>query len=314
MKALPLLLSICVVAAVLGQPAEERRRYEDGMRHLQLAAGSAEQNHDAEALHHLEQAEKLLPPSAQLYEMLGEAYLKTGDSRSVQFLRKAVELNPTDSGWENLSHALAANRQFEEAVRLFSQQVASQPQNSFFHLLLGEAYWNTAGYRRALAHFQQAAILNPNSARAHFGVGYSQQLLGNLPAATKSLQATLQIEPGHLLANLAMGHVLLAAGRSEEAVQFLRNYADKTPQNVDVRLTLAQIHIDRGQLSDALAELLHAQQLNPEEKRVHYLLGRLYTASGRLDLAAGQFARFSSLEAEEMQQKRLVRNVPYLKK
>src|SRR5205823_6344311 len=132
--------------------------------------------------------------------------------------------------------------------------------------------------------------------------------------ATKSLEAALHIEPGHPLANLAMGHVLLATGRSEEAVQYLRKYAEKNPQNADVRLTLAQIHIDHGQLADASTELVRAQELNPKEKRVHYLLGRMYTASGKLDLAAAEFAKFTSLEGEEIEQKRLVRNAPYLKK
>jgi tetratricopeptide (TPR) repeat protein len=288
--------------------------YAEGMRHLEQAARYSEQNSDQQAIRELEHAYRLLPPSAQLCDLVGQAYLKTNDSRSVELLRQAAELDSSDERWEKLYEALAANHRYADAVRLFAARARVQPQNARMHLLLGESYWNTAAYREGLQQFQLAAALDPDSARAHFRTGYARQLLGDLQGAKQSLARALQLDPELPLANLAMGHLLAAEGSWQEALPFLQEYARARPDDVDVRLTLGRICLDHQKLAEARSALEEAARLRTDDKRVHYLLGRLYSASGRQDLAAGEFERFSKLEAAEMERKRLIGNTPYYNK
>jgi tetratricopeptide (TPR) repeat protein len=71
----------------------------------------------------LEIVRNLLPNSSECYSLLGSVYLKAGDPKAVDALRKATELDPTAETWENLRQALAANGRAEEAVALFGEKV-----------------------------------------------------------------------------------------------------------------------------------------------------------------------------------------------
>ncbi|MCI0418576.1 MAG: tetratricopeptide repeat protein, partial [Acidobacteria bacterium] len=284
-----------------------------GLLHLKLAGSYSEKNLQREAVRELEMAKELLPASSELYHLLGAAYLQLRDPRAVEVLRKALELNPTEQAWESLGQAFADNRQYDEAIGLFSERVKAQPDNSLFRILLGEAFWNRSEYQSALEQFERAVTLSPRSGRAHFSVGYTHQLLGNLTGARASLEMALRLDPEIPLANLAMGNLLAGEGKREEAIPFLEKYAQKKPKDSGVHLKLGQIYLDNRKLDLALAALKTAERLAPNDRKVHYLLGRLYTASNRPALARKEFSIFDKLEAEELERKRLKKDTPYVK-
>ncbi len=275
------LVSLWLPVASSQDDAASRTRYAEGLRHLEAASRLSGENRELDALRELEQAEKLLPPSAQLYQTIGGAYVKLADTRAATYLEKAVQ---------------------------------SQPRDPLLHILLGEAYWGKSEFRKSLEQFRTAAALQPDSARAQFGIGYTHQLLGDYGSAKPALETALRLDPDLPLGNLAYGHLLAAEGKWEEATAFLTRFARKRPNDADVRLALAQIYMDHNRLDQAQAELESAASAAPEEKRVHYLLGRVYTAAGNKELADKEFAIFSRLEQAEQEKARRVKNVPYYSK
>jgi len=275
-----------------------------GFLHLKRARTYTQSDQLSAALRDLELAQDLLPPSFELYDLLGGAYLKAKDLRAVEASRKAVELNPTEQAWERLSQALLANGKVDEAVEVFSQKVKEQPQNLLFHVLLGSAFWDRSEYLNALDQYQQAATLSPSSARAQYLVGFMHQMLGNLSAAKSSLELALRLDPEFVPANLTMGELLAGEGKWHEALPFLEKVAQNKNNDLGVRLKLGQLYLDHGKLEQARVELQAAERLALDDKKVHYLLGRLYTALNQPDLAKREFSIFSQLEALELEKKR----------
>src|SRR4029434_2752932 len=99
--------------------------------------------------------------------------------------------------------------------------------NPLLQILLGEACWRQSEFGRALNHFRTAVALNPNSARANFGLGYTLQLLGQSGPAKDALAVALRLDPDLPLANLAFGHLLSEEGEWEQAVAFLKKFAQR---------------------------------------------------------------------------------------
>ena len=285
--------------------------HEKGMAHLKQAAMHSQNQRDHEALVELEKAYELLPPSYGLAKLLGESYLKTENTRAVEVLSRAAELNPIPEAWENLAKAFAANRQFDKAIDTFVERTNADPKNTLFRLLLGEAHWNRSRFQDALQEFQLAAKLSPDSARAHFWTGYAQQLLGDPAAAKHSLEAALKLDPEHALANLSMGHLLADEGKGQDAIRFLERFSEQKPDDFEVRLKLAQVYLGLQRFDSALAQLKTAERLAPEDKRVFYQLARLYKATGQAESAKRALSTFSKLETAELQEKRL-QKVPYM--
>jgi tetratricopeptide (TPR) repeat protein len=270
-----------------------------GLLHLQLAELESVSKQLTQSIHHLEQAQGLLVPSAEFLDLLGAAYLKAEDPRAVKTLLQAAELNPTEERWEKLAKTLAAYRRFEEAVDLFEVRIKEQPRSELFHRLLGAAYWDKADYFKALEHYQQARALNSKSAKAYYLIGSAYLEMGNASEGQVFLEEALQLDADLAPANLALATALMSRGRNQEALKFLEKAAQQKGEDRDTQLKLGQLYLDLKQYDAALNALTEAVRLAPNSKSAHYLLGRLYVETKQAELAEREFATFKSLEGAE---------------
>lgn len=74
----------------------------------------------------------------------------------------------------------------------------------------------------ALAHFQMAAEINPNSARNWLGVAQSQLILGDSKASLKAINRALEVDPTTPSVSWEAGNLLVTLGETKRAMQQFR--------------------------------------------------------------------------------------------
>jgi tetratricopeptide (TPR) repeat protein len=284
-------------------PFQARARTNAGLIHLKLGKRYSDANKLPEAIKELEAAQQLLPPTSEIYSLLGNAYNQSKDPRAFEFLLKAGELSDSESS-NMRSQTAGQNGRDDSSLQALTRKAHSQPQSAVTQIQLAGALWNKFEYRNALSHYEEVARLAPESARAQYLVGYINQMLGNSAAAKESVQRALDLDPHFAPGQFTMGELLAAEGNWPEASRFLTLVAQNPANDVSVRLSLGQMFLDHGNLDLAQTQLESAERIEPENKKVHYLLGRFYTASGQPALAAKQYDLFSRLEDAELEKVR----------
>ncbi|MEL7050596.1 MAG: tetratricopeptide repeat protein, partial [Cyanobacteria bacterium J06588_5] len=73
----------------------------------------------------------------------------------------------------------------------------------------------------AIAAFEQAASLNPNSAPAHYNLGLALRQNNQLQAAATAFWEATQADPGFVLAYVNLGAALLEGGSLNQADDYL---------------------------------------------------------------------------------------------
>lgn len=180
-------------------------------------------------------------PRPRLQNNLGNALARQGKSGAAQVAyRKALELDPEYLfAMNNLVLALYRGGERDLARQTLSKAQMSWPRVSFFYSTKGYLDYLEGNHPAALAAFQEAIRLNPNSAAA----------LNNTGALLLE-QATPEVDP----------------------LPYLMRAIEKNPENVLFRDTLGWYYFKKGMFAEATIEIGKAFLYDPKnlEVRVHF--------------------------------------------
>ena len=126
----------------------------------------------------------------------------------------------------------------------------------------------------AIAHLEQAVLLNPGSVRAHSDLGNAlSRVPDRLEEAIGEYRAALRIDPDSPIPHNNLGNTLAQTGRREEAIAEYRTALRLKPDYAEARANLAA----------ALAAA-------PDSAERHYNLGVTLSQEGRNAEAVAEFA------------------------
>jgi Flp pilus assembly protein TadD/glutathione synthase/RimK-type ligase-like ATP-grasp enzyme len=128
---------------------------------------------------------------------LGNVQMQSGSPEgAIALYLQALKTNATH--WPtrtNLVQALMATGQLVVAKALLSELAEERPQDAYVHHHLGKVSFALNEVEVALAHFDQAVVLNPRDADSLYWIGGIQQRLGDVSAAQAAYTAAAQIQP-----------------------------------------------------------------------------------------------------------------------
>jgi len=221
----------------------------------------------------------------------------SGLRRSVEFFRKAIELDPRYA----LAHAGLAEtcrrlpfvaegppaESFEAARAAALRALELEPSLAEGHSGLGWVkWWYDWDWPGAEQAFRRAIELNPNVSEAHLGLGHFLSSQGRDDEGFPHLQQARELDPLSLIANTIEAGYLLARGRRAEGKERLRRVLEIDPGFWIAHLTLAGFHLadqDQGRAIEALRRA--ADTCEGESTQPLALLGLLLGKSGRRDEA-----------------------------
>jgi tetratricopeptide (TPR) repeat protein len=147
-------------------------------------------------------------------------------------------------------------------------------------------------YRSALAIWSDTATKFPESARAHYNLGFVLMGLGRSQEAIPEYEAALRIDPNYAQAHNNLGEALATiAGRLSDAISHYEAALQIAPDDAKAHSNLGNALLNiPGRLPDAIAEYETALRLQPDDAGMHRNLGHaLLNSPGRLPDAMAEF-------------------------
>lgn len=139
--------------------------------------------------------EKLLeknPRNAMLLGRLGASYRTDDPARSMEFYRRASEIQPDAAEYAiGYAAALVQTRRFADAVRILRLVVQHNPQNYPARANLATALYESKRYNEAIPEYQWIVAAKPEIGVAHYFIATSHDYLGEYPEALASYEKFL---------------------------------------------------------------------------------------------------------------------------
>ena len=139
---------------------------------------------------------------------------------AIEFISKAIKLNPTDAPAHfNLANACMELGQIENAIASYNKAIALKPNYAEAYANRGVSLHAIGKIKEAIQSFNKAIHLSPNYVDAHLNKGNSLKSLGLLDEAEESFRQVLKITPNHDQALTALSKILLKKGRHKEGLR-----------------------------------------------------------------------------------------------
>ncbi|HET7113337.1 MAG TPA: tetratricopeptide repeat protein [Pyrinomonadaceae bacterium] len=139
--------------------------------------------------------EKLLeknPRNAMLLGRLGASYRTDDPARSLDFYRRASELQPEAAEYAiGYAAALVQARRFADAAQILRQVLRLNPQNYAARANLATALYESKRYSEAIPEYEWIVAAKPEVAVAHYFIATSHDYLGEYPEALASYEKFL---------------------------------------------------------------------------------------------------------------------------
>jgi tetratricopeptide (TPR) repeat protein len=132
----------------------------------------------------------------------------------------------------------------EEAIQYERAVQCGMDQDELLFFNLGMAYGDLNYMDKALASFERAVMLNPNSAENYFGLGLTAQACGQHQRAQKALIKAVNVDPDHWEARILLARIYLDNGQLRIARHHLEILRNAIPFHEEV-VELWQTYEDR---------------------------------------------------------------------
>lgn len=162
----------------------------------------------------------------------------------------------------------------------------------------GGAYFETGQPRESLAHLRKATELQSDSGQAHYALGRSLMVTGDMQGAANHFEITANRLPRWPLAHFLLGSAFAGLRQPDKAVSSLRTAAQLDQGHYGAHLMLGRILAVEGQPREGLPYLERATMLRPDSREAFRFLGDCYQQLGRADDAARARAKAASLPAK----------------
>jgi tetratricopeptide (TPR) repeat protein len=195
---------------------------DDEAHWLNLTRELMELNRYPEAITAVQSGLAANPKSYALHLRLGAAYLAAGRYREAESVfRDLVSAgDPLPTGYVGLAQVLLRTGRAEEAVTALGDAEKTLGPTFLISYFRGLALDRAGKPSEALAAFQQAIHLNPNSSEAHLQLGKTEFALSHVDEAIAKFQEALRLDPGNTQAKRLLSQAYRRAGDAKNAAKF----------------------------------------------------------------------------------------------
>ncbi|MBV8674484.1 MAG: tetratricopeptide repeat protein, partial [Acidobacteriaceae bacterium] len=275
---------------------------------LARAAELALRNGDhALALDYAQRATQAAPNDPQLWFLLGyTARLDAKYQLSVDAYNRGLRLNPgAIEGLSGLAQTYSVMGRTNDAQRILTEVLASNPRRKEDALLLGDLYMKSGDYSSAITWLNRAEQIQPG-ARSELLLALSYQHMKQLDQASHYLELAKKRDPSNpdvqrslagyyretgnygeaiaalksmrnpkpdVLAELAYTYQL--DGKEDEAAKLYTEAASALPRDLGLQLSAAQSEVGVGAMERANEFLQRVSVLEPNDYRLHAIRGEI---------------------------------------
>jgi serine/threonine-protein kinase len=279
-----------------------------------------------EAIHAYREAIRLQPRTAHFHHALGSALDEMGAwDEAAAACAKAIHLNKDYAPAYTTLGVIQCDRKrdFDSAIRSFTEAVRLRPGDAVNHYNLGTALRRKGLLDQAITAYQEAIRLNKESAQAYYNLGLAlagkgqvDQALAayqkaidlqlndadahdqaarlffqkkDLGRAAEALRQVVRLKPGDPKSFSNLGLVLIQQGKLVQAAGAYERAADLKPDWAEAHMDFGVALARLGKGPEAIAAFRKATKLKPGLALAHFNLGVTLRDLGKLDEAVIAF-------------------------
>ena len=158
------------------------------------------------------------------------------------------------AGWESAQEGaeLIAEGKSEEAVRVLSALIQSEPRNEYGYFFLGAAHYELQHYEQALAAYVRALALAPGYLGAMVGAGHALRMLGRHEQAIRMGREVLARDKNDGDALFLLGATHFARDDGAAAIGYLERFLDTRPEAEVATEARGMLQVLRGEIAPAM--------------------------------------------------------------
>jgi len=275
----------------------------------------------AAAMDFAQRAAQSAPGDDKLWFLLGYTQRLAGKAQaSVESYDRGLRINPSSlEGQSGLAQTFARMGRHDEAVKLLTHVVESDPRRITDLLVLGEMLLQSGQFDEALQRLQRAEQMHadsrselliaityerlnqdkqaeryldmakhrsPNNPEVVRALAGFYREMGNYSGAITALKALPNKTP-EVKAELAYTYQL--AGKRDEAAKLYVEAAKAAPRDVNLQLSAAQSEMMAGDVDTAVTYLDRTEKLNANHYRLHAIRGEVAKLEERNDDAVKEY-------------------------
>ena len=239
------------------------------------------------------------PGRAELYNLLSEAFVKTGKvEKAYAALRSAIALEPdVEDNYGDLAGICIDQANYELGLEAVNEGLRRVPDSYRLHLQRGEILAQQGLFDEAERDLKTASRLSPAASAPYVALAFAWIQRGEADKAVDVLRGRVKAKPDDFVLWYMLG---LSLNRSDaetddEAKEAFAASVRLNPRFSRARSELAKILLRSGDTARAIEHLETAVKLDPEDATAAYQLGQAYRRTGDVTRAQEMLARVVKL-------------------
>jgi len=180
-------------------------------------------------------------------------------------------------------------KQYDEAVALFSAYIERKPSNAWGHYMLGLSAWKAGDNRTAESAYEIALSLDPRHEKSLLGLSRVLIEEGRADEALQEIEFAAEIDPSSAQVFRLMGRAYHELGRTDDAVAAYLDAIALDDTDVWALNNVGYLYIQTSQHSEAIGPLARAVELAPDVAMFQNNLGIALERIGYAGSAAEAF-------------------------
>jgi tetratricopeptide (TPR) repeat protein len=187
----------------------------------------------------------------------------------------APNVNASYDAHLNLGVALLRQDKFDEAMAQFQRALELVPDSYDAHLDLGIALTGQKRFDESIQQLRRAIDIDPLRVSAHGALAYTLRLDGKIDQAIAELERAVRLDPRNIAAQNELGWTLFTQGKSGEAIPHFEAALAVDPNSLWTHVNLAHALAARGRIDEAVAHYRQALQIDPNNTVARQNLDKL---------------------------------------
>jgi tetratricopeptide (TPR) repeat protein len=162
---------------------------------------------------------------------------------------------PAKPAWEDKSvraHDLYVQKKFAEALALYLEILAVDPNVAFIHFNAGNCYFHLQDFEAALQSFREAVRLKPDFFEAYTNLANASGRLKRYDEAIPVIENAIRSYPANGPLYSSLGLLYLHTGQGAKAVQCLEKAVAADPKNASGYNSLGLAYTETGDYARAI--------------------------------------------------------------
>jgi len=246
-------------------------------------------------------------PRAELYNVISEAYLKTGHlQEAYDALRRATQIEPqAEDNYVDLASVCLEYEDYPLGKEILDVGIHYIPNSYRLYIQRGVTFVMRGALDAAEQDFETAGKLAPDKSLPYFALGWVWVQSGQTEKAVKVLREKSKLPGIDFLVPYILAVALIHSGAepgtpaADEAVQAFESSIRLNSNFSHSHAELGKLLFKQGQVDRAINELQAATTLDPGDSGPVYVLAQAYRKKGQKAEADEMLARIAQLHSDD---------------